>query len=1127
MDIILANTDIELYQLTYDNESSYEKDYVDFWQGYKSLYHRMSEKNKHNPPFVSDDGPPFVSGSLHCGHIVPTSVKSAINNFMSMNGYNCAFKLGYDCHGLPIENLVCRENELDTLEKITDIGLNSFNTLCDQTITRYATSWTPIFQRIGRLADFDKVYMTRDVNFMETCIWIFKELWKKNLVYKANKVMQYSYGNQTPLSNFEASQNYQEKETKSVYVGFEITDDFLTNTKGKNFFVAWTTTPWTLPTNMALCVNSDIVYVHIKLNEEMSGNTYILGENTVTNVFGKKPVTVLQKFKGSELVGMKYKPLFPFVQAIDNLQGLNIREYKIVSDPYVKNDANTGTSIVHLSPAFGDDDFKVCEANNIVNNINVSHYCPIDANGKFLDIIEPYKGMLVFDAEDTIRQDLKKMGHLFKTELIKHSYPYCWRTDTPLINRTTDSYYIKVTALKDRMVELNKTVNWYPEEIGKNRFHNWLANAKDWAVSRSRFYGTPLPIWVNITDPNDMICIGSIKELEELSGIKVNNLHPEFVNDITIIKDGNTYRRIKDIFDCWFESGAVPMAQLHYPFDEASHVLHQREYLSDFICEGLDQTRGWFYTLLVLSTAIFDKAPYRNVICTGLVLDANGVKMSKKLGNFVDPRELIDEFGADTVRVYFLSSPVMHAEPLKFNTTAIRQLKYRFSPYINGVKFWIEHTINYMKKKHITHINIERINSPIGLNNIMDRWIINRTNQLVKQTHESMKKYQFNIVTSRLLDFIEDLTNWYIKFNRDRIKGNEGIEEQFVSISVLYNVLVTYCKLWAPFTPFMSEHIFQHLKKCSSEYKDNASVLLSDYPKYLPENNEQEDEIKMFADLQKICSMVRNLRKTTKTHNKDIVPLKTCTIYNESSEYLTQLEKYIHVIVPELNCCNVEFNKLSDNMTIKIEIDQKSIGQFFRREASSVTKYLMGMPEEVLMNVYRKLDTITYNSGQYNEILNEQFYKLVCVPKLSATCSKENPETLASLIDGDIMVSINHVYDTNIHKLYQVKRLHIAVQNARKKMGLRPWQRVIVTLDNIYANQDIRTMLETSLTNVNVVIDTFVDNDEFINGDTEIMSTYVSQYGQEILDYKTFFIWDAFNDIPNIMGKIFVSYIRD
>lgn len=1068
---------------------AHEEKIVHAWNGgsetQSDLYSRIVEKNKDSSEYVFLDGPPFVSGTLHPGHVAVGAVKSIVSGHQNMKGKSCNVKLGYDCHGLPAVNKTAQENGLDTLEKIHSLGMHRFNEMCDTMINKYSSSWTPLIQRLGRLADFDNVYMTRDVNFMETCFWIFKEIWNKGLVYKGNKVMAYSYSNQTPLSNFEAALNYRDKESKSIYVRFEL-EHKSDHSDHKEYVVAWTTTPWTLPANLALCVNPELEYVCLTVADE-PGVRYIVGKQCVNNLFTiKQKVTILDTFKGSKLVGLRYKPLFPFTQQIDKDLSID-RVYKIVGDSYVQI-GEIGTAVVHLAPAFGDDDFRVCCANGLIDNTTVSEYCPLDAAGQYIDRIQPYAGRLVFDCENDIRADLKKTGDLLKTQLYKHSYPYCWRSDTPLIYRTTPSWYIRVTALKDRLIELNKTVNWYPPEIGENRFHQWLSGAKDWAISRSTSYATPIPIWVS--DQGETLCVGSIAELEGLTGQKISNLHPEYLNDLTFYRDGKIYRRIPDTFDCWFESGAAPMGQLHYPFAPESKILDSREYLSDFICEGMDQTRGWFYTLLILSTIIFDRAPYRNVMCTGMVLDRNGQRFSKKLGNYVDPMISISEYGADIIRVFFANSPVISADSVKFNEEHIAKLKRRFTPYYNGVKFWIEHTLNYMKANGIEQLildPIERKEDSLKFKNLFDQWIILRTDELVRKVNIEMDRFHFGNACDLLLDFIEDLTNWYIKFNRDRLKGMERSEKDWLdSITVLYNVLMIYCRLWAPFTPFLSEHIYQHLRCCSARYRLIDSVLLTQYPESQTQmtNSESEDVLVMFRDLQRVCAMVRGMRDETNPkkrlndgvenqnnddkpksmHSKMVVPLLSCTIYHDDEKYMNVLEKNIHLVQSELNCLTFLFKKLQDNVKINVEIDRSSIGKFFRKDANDVIKIITSQSDDFLTKLDNGEVHFKYKSNTYDEILDERFYKLQRVP---GSILDRNSNEITK-IDRDLMVTIDCTYNKLIHDRYQVKRLHSAIQNIRKQMALRPWNKIMVVLDGLYADASMINSLSESLTNAEI-----------------------------------------------------------
>jgi len=636
-------------------------------------------------------------------------------------------------------------------------------------------------------------------------------------------------------------------------------------------------------------------------------------------------------------------------------------------------------------------------------------------------------------------------------------------------------------------------------------------------VSRSTSYATPIPIWR--ADDGSEICVGSITELEDLTKVKLdnNNIHPEMVDNLYIERDSKIYKRISDTFDCWFESGCVPMAQIHYPFAPESLDLESKEYLSDFICEGMDQTRGWFYTLMVLSTAIFDRAPYRNVMCTGMVLDANGDKLSKRLGNFIDPTNAINEFGADIIRTYFINSPAMNAEPLKFDEKTIMFLKRRFTPYIGGVRFWIEHTMNFMKRNNLKTLDL--VLTGIEITNLMDEWILLRTNDLVTKIRLLMEDYRFSAAIELLLDFIDELTNWYIKFNRDRIKGTTSETDCKTSICVLYNVLMTYCRLWTPFTPFMSEHIFQYLRFCSTEFTDIDSVLLTDYPKPNQlinyDTNKADYTLQMFKDLQRICTLVRCLRNQTKTHSAVVVPLKRCTIYHNNTSYLNVLKTNINLIQGELNCQEFMFESLTNNVSIKITPDRKMIGKFFRNEASNVVKFLESQSTDTLSDLYNQKTHLEYKTDTLDETIDSRFYSLTKIP-LNTFSSEHN--TL-SMIDNDLMVSIDHTYDEQIHNAYQYKRIHTAVQKSRKEMGLRPWHNITVILDDSYANSQTKQHLQNSLTNAVVIIADFT-NDVVYGSLVGVDETDVRKiHGQE-------FKFESFSKLgsDDVTGRLIVHY---
>lgn len=1039
--------------------ASHEKEIQEYWDSI-SIYSKIKSKSQSNPVFKFMDGPPFVSGSLHYGHLAVGSYKSSICNAMTMLGYNSSYILGYDCHGLPIESKICSEYNLDS-DAVKSMGITKFNQLCDSMITQVSDSWTPLFKKFGRLADFEDVYMTRDLNFMESCMWVFKQMWLKDLIYSGNKVMPYSYALETPLSNFEAGQNYQTITTKSIYVKFKLNEFEDYKDYREVYIVAWTTTPWTLVSNLALCVNSNIDYV---LTSSNMGNL-IMSEGSMVGFFGKKAVRdvqIVSKFKGSMLKGLKYEPIYLY------FKDLNPKFHQILVDPYVKDDAkqtNIGTGIVHLAPAFGEDDFRVCEFNGLVDNVTIQDYCPIDSKCRFESIISQYSGQIVFEASDKIRLELKAKNILLKTQEYSHSYPHCYRTDTPLIYRTVKSIFVKIEPLKIRMLELNSTINWNPSDVS-NRFELWLQNSKDWALSRFRNYGTPIPLWMS--EDYDILCVGSILELSELSGIpidQITNLHPEHLNQIKIVKSNKTYTRIPDIFDCWFESGCVPFGQIHYPFNEDSKAeLDSREYLSDFVCEGLDQIRGWFYTLLVVSTAISDKAPFKNVVCTGMVMDENGLKLSKKLKNYADPIHILNEFGADFIRIYFIRSNLMKAEPLNFSISDIQTLKSKLIPYINSFKYLIEH-ITHLQSKQIpitfNSINLESLKTQ----NFMDKWLINRTIYITLKSIEYMKSYNMGQTVDLLIESIEELTNWYIKLNRDRLKGSSGIVDQVSSLQTLYSVLFTYNQLWAPFTPFLSEYLFLKLKVVNLEFESIESIesfesiesiLLTDMPRF--EDLEiDSDTLTLMGDMQRICNMVRNIRSKSSSHSTQLIKIKQCTISHSNLEYLDKLKSVIKCIQSELNVIDFKFEPLESNIEIKIRFNERELGQTFKAQKNTVKHLIESIDQINLLKLYKSASNEIDLDLDLNLEYPSKFFELYVAPI--------NTADVSSIIDVDLLVKADLTYDNHINYLYRIRQMHSTIQTSRKEMGLHPWNPVTIVIDNKFTQfGDVLLDLKKSIT---------------------------------------------------------------
>lgn len=871
-----------------------EKQISDYWKQI-DLLHKSVTTRANNKPYIFYEGPPTANGKPGIHHVMARTLKDLTCRYKTMKGYQVKRKAGWDTHGLPVEIEVEKKLNLNNKQDIEKYGIEEFNKQCRESVFTYEKLWREMTERMAYLIDLDNPYITLDNDYIESVWWILDKFFKEGLIYEGHKILPYCSRCGTGLASHEVAQGYEEIKTETVVAKFKLKDK-------DEYFLAWTTTPWTLPSNVSLTVNPEVDYVKVKQNDE----TYYLAKDLANKVLGED-YEILEEMKGKDLEYIEYEQLIPFVKVDGKAFFVTVADYVTTED---------GTGIVHTAPAFGEDDY------NTGLRYNLPVVQPVSEEGKFTETI--WKGKFVMDADPEIIQWLKQEGKMYKKERIAHNYPHCWRCKTPLLYYAKPSWYIEVTKLKEQLIKNNNEVNWFPAFVGEKRFGNWLENLNDWAISRSRYWGTPLPIW-RCNDCGHVDSVGSRKELIERAIEDIDKdieLHRPYVDEVHLKCDkcGGTMAREKDVIDVWFDSGAMPFAQHHYPFEHKDDF--DTLFPADFICEGIDQTRGWFYSLLAISTFVTGKSPYKNVLVNDLILDKDGKKMSKSRGNTVDPFDLFDKFGADVLRWYliYVSPPWT---PTRFDVEGLREVESKFFRSIRNVYNFFS---LYANTDGIDprEFFIEYKDRPE-----IDRWILSKYNSLVKSVNENMDIFELTKVVRDIQEFvIEDLSNWYIRRNRRRFWSTELDDDKKAVYNTTYEILVGICKLVAPFVPFISEEIFQNLT-------DEESVHLAYYPEANLSLIDKELEEKMDL-VRNLVTLGRASREAVKIKVRQ--PLKEVVI---DGKYEEQIGDLVPLIKEELNVKELVFEKdLSQFMNFSLKPNYKVAGPILGSKIKSFAKAL-------------------------------------------------------------------------------------------------------------------------------------------------------------------------------------------
>ncbi|EFN83482.1 isoleucine--tRNA ligase, cytoplasmic [Harpegnathos saltator] len=1017
---------------------NFAKEEVEILKLWKELdvFQNSLRLSKNRPKYSFYDGPPFATGLPHYGHILAGTIKDIVTRYAHQSGFHVERRFGWDTHGLPVEYEIDKTLDIHGPDDVAKMGIVAYNKECRSIVMRYAKEWEEIITRVGRWIDFKNDYKTMYPWYMESIWWVFKEMYNKRLVYQGIKVMPYSTACNTPLSNFEAGQNYKDVTDPSVIVAFPLLDE-----PGVSI-LAWTTTPWTLPSNLALCANPTFEYVEVKDN--VSGNIYIILEAQLGLVFKSQDFyTVQGKRKGVDLKGKAYEP--PFSYFIDHRKK---GAFRVLNDTYVT--AETGTGIVHQAPYFGEDDFRCCLEAGIITR-DQEAVCPVDSCGLFVEPVHDFLGKYVKDADKEIIKYLQAKKKLVVSGTSKHSYPFCWRSDTPLIYKAVPSWFVKVEQMKDKLLAANSATYWVPDYVKDKRFGNWLRDARDWAISRNRYWGNPIPLWIS-EDRKEIVCVGSIAELEQLTGAKVTDIHRESIDHLTIPSKRSGHpplRRVPEVFDCWFESGSMPYAQMHYPF-ERQKDFHE-SFPADFIAEGIDQTRGWFYTLLVISTALFGKAPFKNLVANGLVLASDGQKMSKRKKNYPDPIEIVTKYGADALRLYLINSPVVRAENLRFKEEGVRDvIKDVFLPWYNAFRFLMQNIERFEREEGTSFVFDDDAAAELRSDNIMDKWIVSFTQTLLLFMKQEMQAYRLYTVVPHLIKYIDNLTNWYVRMNRKRIKGESGGNSADCrnALNTLFLVLYTMVRTNAPFTPFLTEFIFQRLSKKLPPFEENMDSvhyqMIPDARTHLIDDNIE----KAVSHMQTIIELGRVVRDRKTIPTK--YPLPEIVVIHQDSEVLRDIVSLDSYILGELNVrkLTITTDKEKYGVTLRAEPDHKILGARLKGEFKRVTQAIKELTDEQLRRFVDTKEIVVEGHSLEPQDLRLMF-------SFTGPAAEELSKRYEAHSEGNILILLDVTPDKEMHNEGVAREVINRVQKLRKKAQLVPSDDAVVYYEVQDANSNL------------------------------------------------------------------------